>query len=65
MYESGRKPMLVTFGAIVVFHQNNKLEARVVRDSILICPIDGKARGSGKGPGDLLKMMNCGTRYLT
>lgn len=48
--ERGRKPMLVIFGAFVVFRQDNKLEARMVRESVLIWPVKGKLRGArGRG----------------
>lgn len=43
--ERGRKPMLAIFGAFIVFTQDNKLKANLVRDSILIWPVKGNIRG--------------------
>lgn len=45
--ERGRRPMLVIFGAFVVFRQDNRLDARMVRESVLIWPVKGKQRGVG------------------
>lgn len=47
--ERGRKPMLVIFGAFVVYRQDNRLEAALVRESVLIWPVKGKARGRAAG----------------
>ena len=43
--ERGRKPMLVIFGAFVVFCQDSQLEAKLVRESVLIWPVKGQQRG--------------------
>lgn len=40
--ERGRKPILVIFGAFVVFRHDNKLKAHLERESILIWPVKSK-----------------------
>jgi len=49
--ESGRKPMVVIFGAFVVYHNGHQLKGEIVKKSILIWPVTGKARGHQGGRG--------------
>ena len=41
--EAGRKPMLVMFGAFIVFSQGNALHAKCVEENIVIWPVKGKS----------------------
>ncbi|GJJ74656.1 hypothetical protein EMPS_07014 [Entomortierella parvispora] len=43
--ETGRKPMVLLFGAFVVYHNGFKMKGEIVKKSILIWPVGGQAHG--------------------
>lgn len=46
--DNGRKPMMVIFGAFIVFAQGNCFCAEIVRKSLLTWPVHGGSRGQPK-----------------